>query len=125
MKKMLPKSVLLFPILEKRKKRLAGTLSGAKQQMLAIARCLMALPSLLMSDELTMDLAPKFATETFNILRKPNEEGLTLFLVTQEILRALHLADRAYVLENGRIVMEGGGRELVESPKVKEAYLGV
>ena len=123
--KSLKKIYQLFPILEERRKQMAGTLSGGEQQMLVIARSLMALPTLLMLDELTMGLAPKIAMEIFDTLKKLNQERLTLFLVTQEILRALNLAHRAYVLENGRVIMEGTGKELVESPKVKEAYLGI
>ena len=124
-KKSLKKIYQLFPILEERRKQMAGTLSGGEQQMLVIARSLMALPTLLMLDELTMGLAPKIAMEIFNTLKKLNQERLTLFLVTQEVLRALNLAHRAYVLENGRVIMEGTGKELVESPKVKVSYLGI
>jgi branched-chain amino acid transport system ATP-binding protein len=113
-----------FPILEERKDQLAGTLSGGQQQVLAVARSLMALPCLLMLDEPSLGLAPKVAKEIFMTLKRLNQEGLTLLLVTQEVQQALTLADRAYVLENSRIVMEGTGRELLESPKVKEAYLG-
>lgn len=114
-----------FPILEQRRNQLAGTLSGGQQQMLAVARSLMALPCLLMLDEPSLGLAPKVAKEIFDTLKKLNQEGLTLLLVTQEVLQALNLAHRAYVLENSRIIMEGTGRELLESSKVKEAYLGL
>ena len=116
----------LFPILEKREKQIAGTLSGGQQQMLAIGRALMSMPQLLMLDEPSLGLAPKAALEIFSAMEALNkEEGLTILLVSQECLQALKLAKRAYVLENMEIVLEGRGKDLINNPKVKEAYLGI
>ena len=116
----------LFPILEKREKQIAGTLSGGQQQMLAIGRALMSMPQLLMLDEPSLGLAPKAASEIFSAMEALNkEEGLTILLVSQECLQALKLAKRAYVLENMEIVLEGRGKDLINNPKVKEAYLGI
>jgi len=115
----------LFPVLGERKKQLAGTLSGGEQQMLAIGRALMAGPKLLMLDEPTLGLSPKIASEIYTILTALHKEGISLLLVSQDVLQALKIARRAYVLENGQIVMEGPGDELLKNPKVKEAYLGI
>jgi branched-chain amino acid transport system ATP-binding protein len=115
----------LFPILRTRARQLAGTLSGGEQQMLAIGRALMAGPKLLMLDEPTLGLSPRFASEIYVILQKLHKRGMSLLLVSQDVLQALKIAGRAYVIENGRIVMEGKGSELLGSPKVKEAYLGI
>jgi branched-chain amino acid transport system ATP-binding protein len=114
-----------FPILNDRRKQLAGTLSGGEQQMLAIGRALMARPKLLMLDEPTLGLSPKIASEIYTILKQLHKEGMSLLLVSQDVLQALKIANRAYVMENGRIVMEGSGQELLRNPKVKEAYLGI
>ncbi|UCG54327.1 MAG: ABC transporter ATP-binding protein, partial [Dehalococcoidia bacterium] len=115
----------LFPILKERIKQPAGTLSGGEQQMLAIARGLMARPKLCMFDEPSHGLAPILVSELFNIIKNLHEHGTTILLVEQNVERTLELADRAYVLENGRIVLDGKGEELVENKHVKEAYLGL
>jgi branched-chain amino acid transport system ATP-binding protein len=114
-----------FPILRERKKQLAGTLSGGEQQMLAIGRALMARPKLLMLDEPTLGLSPKVASEIHAILEQLHRKGMSLLLVSQDVLQALKIANRAYVLENGRVFMEGPGQEILRNPKVKEAYLGI
>lgn len=121
----LQKVFSLFPILEQRKKQMAATLSGGEQQMLAIARGLMALPELLMLDEPSLGLAPKISQEIFQTLANLNRQGLTILLISQDVLQSLNIARRAYVLENSRIVMEGEAHHLLRDPKVKEAYLGI
>lgn len=115
----------LFPILKERKDQLAGTLSGGEQQMLAIARGLMSMPKLLMLDEPSLGLAPKLVMQVFDIVKKINEQGVTILLVEQNVHHALKLADKGFVLENGRIVLEGTGEELLKNPHVKKAYLGI
>jgi branched-chain amino acid transport system ATP-binding protein len=114
----------LFPVLKKRRKQLAGTLSGGEQQMLAIGRGLMSNPNLLILDELSLGLAPLFVSKTFDTVKEINDEGVTLLLVEQNVHYALELAHRAYVLETGRIVLEGEGASLLNNPYVKKAYLG-
>ena len=114
----------LFPRLKERESGLAGNLSGGEQQMLAIGRALMARPRLLLLDEPSMGLAPIVVQGIFRTLREIHAGGLTIFLVEQNVRQALKLAQRAYVLENGRIVLQGGGRELLDEPRVQEAYLG-
>src|SRR5262245_10899724 len=114
----------LFPRLKEREQGLAGNLSGGEQQMLAIGRALMARPRLLLLDEPSMGLAPIVVQEIFRTLREINRQGLTIFLVEQNVRQALKIADRGYVLETGRIVLEGSGRELLDEPRVQEAYLG-
>lgn len=114
----------LFPRLRERYKQNAGTLSGGEQQMLAIGRALMARPKLLLLDEPSLGLAPNLVTEIFRIIKRINDEGCTVLLVEQNAHRALDLAHRAYVIETGRIVLTGTGKELLNDPKVKEAYLG-
>lgn len=114
-----------FPILEQKRNNLAGELSGGQQQMLAIGRALMARPRLLLLDEPSMGLAPLIVEEIFGIIRELKEEGMTVFLVEQNASQALALADRGYVLETGRVVLEGTGRELLSNEKVREAYLGM
>ncbi|WP_227712403.1 ABC transporter ATP-binding protein [Marinobacter zhanjiangensis] len=114
-----------FPILEQKQDNLAGELSGGQQQMLAIGRALMARPRLLLLDEPSMGLAPLIVEEIFGIIRELTEEGITVFLVEQNASQALALADRGYVLETGRVVLEGTGRELLSNEKVREAYLGM
>ncbi len=114
----------LFPRLKERARGLAGNLSGGEQQMLAIGRALMAKPRLLLLDEPSMGLAPIIVQDIFRTLREINRSGLTIFLVEQNVRQALRIADRAYVLETGRIVLEGSGRELLGDPKVQQAYLG-
>ena len=115
----------LFPKLEERKKQLAGTMSGGEQQMLAIARALMSKPKLLMLDEPSLGLAPVLVLQVFEIIKKLNEEGVTILLVEQNVHHALELSDRGYVLEKGRIILEGKGSELLEHEYVKSAYLGI
>jgi len=114
----------LFPILERRKKQIAGTLSGGEQQMLSIARALMARPDLLLLDEPSMGLAPLIVREIFSVIRHLNKEGTTVLLVEQNAKAALNVSDYAYVLETGEIVLEGAAADLLDNPKVVEAYLG-
>jgi branched-chain amino acid transport system ATP-binding protein len=114
----------LFPRLKEREAGLAGNLSGGEQQMLAIGRALMARPRVLLLDEPSMGLAPIVVQDIFRTLREINRDGLTIFLVEQNVRQALKIAERAYVLETGRIVLEGSGRALLDEPKVQEAYLG-
>jgi branched-chain amino acid transport system ATP-binding protein len=114
----------LFPILKKRFKQVSGTLSGGEQQMLAIARALMGRPELLLLDEPSMGLAPIIVREIFAVVKKLNEAGTTILLVEQNAKAALNVAKHAFVLETGEIVLEGLATELLDDPKVKEAYLG-
>ncbi len=115
----------LFPILKERIDQVAGTLSGGEQQMLAIARALMSEPRLLLTDEPTLGLAPLIVNAVCDVLKDLNKNGITLLLVEQNALIALEMAERAYVLEGGRITMEGKGNDLLQDPKVRESYLGV
>ncbi len=116
----------LFPLLADRKKQLAATLSGGEQQMLALGRALMSRPRLLMLDEPSLGLSPKASQGIFQTIAKLNQEkGLTILLVSQDVLQSLRLARRAYVLENTRIVMEGKGCELLHDQKVRQSYLGI
>ena len=114
-----------FPRLRERTEQLGGTLSGGEQQMLATARGLMSRPSLLLMDEPSMGLSPILVEEIFRIIREINAQGTSILLVEQNALMALNVAHRAYVLETGRIVLEGSSQEVRESPRVREAYLGV
>ena len=113
-----------FKILGERRREAAGSLSGGQQQMLAIARGLMARPKLLLLDEPSIGLAPRLVREVFATIDELRQEGMTILLVEQMAAMALATADRAYVLEQGSIVLEGSGRELLESPTVRSAYLG-
>ena len=113
-----------FPRLKERQHQLAGTLSGGEQQMLAISRALMSDPRLLLLDEPSLGLAPLIIKDIFAAIRQLRESGLTILLVEQMAKQALGVADRAYVLETGCITLEGSGRELLDNPKVKAAYLG-
>ncbi len=113
-----------FPRLEERQDQLSGTLSGGEQQMLAISRSLMSDPRLLLLDEPSLGLAPLIIRDIFDALHELRRSGLTILLVEQMARQALGIADRAYVLETGRITLEGTGRELLNAPKVREAYLG-
>lgn len=114
----------LFPILGKRKKQLAGTLSGGEQQMLAMGRALMSKPKILLLDEPSMGLAPLLVREIFEIIKSINAEGTTILLVEQNAKMALSIAHRAYVIETGAIVMSGTGEELAKSDEIRKAYLG-
>ena len=114
----------IFPRLEERSWQMAGTLSGGEQQMLALGRALMSRPKLMMMDEPSLGLAPLVIKEIFNIIRSINENGTTVLLVEQNANMALKVAHHAYVLETGRIMMEGSGKELLENEEIKEAYLG-
>jgi branched-chain amino acid transport system ATP-binding protein len=115
----------LFPRLSERRKQLAGTLSGGEQQMVAIGRGLMSLPKLLMFDEPSLGLAPILVREIFGVIRKIREEGTTVLIVEQNVKQTLAIADRAYVLEHGKVAMQGAGRDLLNDPHVKTAYLGL
>ena len=112
-----------FPRLLERKEQRTGTLSGGEQQMLAMGRALMSKPKLLLLDEPSMGLSPIYVNEIFEIIKKINSDGVTVLLVEQNAKKALSIANRAYVLETGKIVLEGDARELMEDPKVKSAYL--
>lgn len=114
----------IFPRLEERKSQIAGTLSGGEQQMLAIARALMSRPTLLMMDEPSLGLAPMLVKEVFNIIKEIHKQGMTVLLIEQNATAALKIADYGYVLETGKIVMEGPGKELAENEDVRKAYLG-
>jgi branched-chain amino acid transport system ATP-binding protein len=115
----------LFPRLRERKRQQAGSLSGGEQQMCAIARGLMSRPKLVLFDEPSLGLSPLLTQEVFRLARRIHGEGLTLLMVEQNVKQTLALCDRAYVLENGRITMEGRGRELLENELVKKAFLGI
>jgi len=115
----------LFPRLKEREWQLAGTLSGGEQQMLAIGRALMSRPKLLMMDEPSLGLAPLIVKDVFNIIKEIHQEGMTILLIEQNATAALQIADYGYVLETGKIVLEGRGEELATNDEVKKAYLGV
>ncbi|MBI3333475.1 MAG: ABC transporter ATP-binding protein [Candidatus Omnitrophica bacterium] len=114
----------LFPILRDRQRQLAGTLSGGEQQMLALARGLMARPRLLLLDEPSLGLAPKLVAQLFEVIRRIHAEGMTILLVEQNAYQALRVAETAFVLETGRVVLHGPAAALRENPAVKQAYLG-
>ena len=120
----LDKVLHLFPRLKERLVQRAGTMSGGEQQMLAIGRALMSKPKLLLLDEPSLGLAPIIIQQIFDIIEQQRKDGVTVFLVEQNANQALKLADRGYVLENGRIVMQGSGHDLLNDPKVRDAYLG-
>jgi branched-chain amino acid transport system ATP-binding protein len=115
----------LFPILRERVKQYAGTLSGGEQQMLAIARGLMGRPRLLLLDEPSLGLAPLMVQHMFKTIREINQRGVTVLLAEQNAFQALDMADRAFVLETGQVIVSGSGQELLENPLVQKAYLGV
>jgi branched-chain amino acid transport system ATP-binding protein len=115
----------LFPRLIERRKQAAGTLSGGEQQMLAIGRCLMGQPRLIMFDEPSLGLAPTIVQEVFRIVRRLNDEGLTILLVEQNVMASLKIAHRGFVLENGRIELSGSGADLLTNDGVRQAYLGL
>lgn len=113
-----------FPRLEERRNQMAGTLSGGEQQMLAMGRALMSKPKLILMDEPSMGLSPIMVNEIFDIIRSVSESGTTVLLVEQNAKKALSIADRAYVLETGKIVLEGKAKDLLEDDSIKKAYLG-
>jgi branched-chain amino acid transport system ATP-binding protein len=115
----------MFPKLAERKDQLAGTMSGGEQQMLAIGRCLMGAPELIMFDEPSLGLAPLVVQEVLHSIRLLNKRGLTILLVEQNVAVSLKISNRAYVLENGRIVLSGAGSELLHNERVRQAYLGL
>jgi len=115
----------LFPILQERKEQKGGSLSGGEQQMLAIARALMSTPQLLLLDEPSMGLAPLIVKHIFSLIRNLQEQGMTILLVEQNAKAALGIADRGYVIENGRITLKDSGQSLLSNEKVREAYLGI
>jgi branched-chain amino acid transport system ATP-binding protein len=115
----------IFPILKERGGQLARTLSGGEQQMIAMGRGLMSRPKLCMFDEPSYGLAPIVVSEVFQVIKSLREQGITIFLIEQNVRHALEIADRAYVLENGRIVLEGASDELLQSDYVRKAYLGI
>jgi branched-chain amino acid transport system ATP-binding protein len=120
----LDRAFALFPILKERQTQLGGTLSGGEQQMLAIARALMARPKLLLLDEPSLGLAPLVVAKIFEIIREINAAGTTILLVEQNANMALHIAHRGYVLETGRIVLEDTAKNLMNNEQVKKSYLG-
>jgi branched-chain amino acid transport system ATP-binding protein len=115
----------LFPRLRERQKQLAGTMSGGEQQMCAIARGLMSRPKMVLFDEPSLGLSPLLTQEIFHLATEIHREGLTILMVEQNVKQSLAICDRAYVLENGRIVLEGNGPELLENEEVKQAFLGI
>jgi branched-chain amino acid transport system ATP-binding protein len=115
----------MFPVLAERSRQPAGTLSGGEQQMLAIGRCLMGAPQLIMFDEPSLGLAPNIVLGVLNTIRELNREGITCLLVEQNVALSLKLASRAYVLENGRVTLSGTGEELLADDRVRSAYLGL
>ncbi len=115
----------MFPVLYDRRNQLAETLSGGEQQMLAIARGLMLKPKLILLDEPSLGLAPLVVSQIFDIIKEVNRRGITVLLVEQNVQKALELADKGYVLENGRIVMSGKGLDLLCDDHIRKAYLGI
>jgi len=115
----------IFPRMAERSRQVAGSLSGGEQQMVAVARALMARPKLLMLDEPSLGLAPIIAAHIFNVISGLNQRGLTVLLVSQEVLHTLSTARYAYVMENGKVALAGPARELLEDPRIKESYLGL
>ena len=114
----------LFPRLEERRTQTAETLSGGEQQMVAIGRALMQDPKVIMFDEPSLGLAPILVQEVFEVIQQLHQQGLTVFIVEQNVHQTLKIADYCYVMENGRIVQEGTGKDLESDPKIREAYLG-
>lgn len=115
----------MFPAIRKYEDRMANTFSGGEQQMISIARGLMSEPKLMMIDEMSLGLAPMIIADLFKVIKRLNAQGISILLVEQNARQALWIADRAYVMENGRMVMEGSGKELLENEHVKVAYLGM
>ncbi|MBV9362050.1 MAG: ABC transporter ATP-binding protein [Betaproteobacteria bacterium] len=124
-KRNLDEVLAMFPRLQERADQVAGTMSGGEQQMLAIGRCLMGAPELIMFDEPSLGLAPLVVQEVLHTIRLLNERGMTILLVEQNVAVSLRISQRAYVLENGRIVMSGSGEELLHDDRVRQAYLGL
>jgi branched-chain amino acid transport system ATP-binding protein len=124
-KALLQEMFTLFPKLHALKRQLAGSLSGGEQQMLAVARGLMARPKLLAVDEPSLGLAPMLVDNTFKMIERINRNGVAILLVEQNVVKALNMAHRAFVIENGRMVMEGPGSELLKDAHLKKAYLGM
>jgi branched-chain amino acid transport system ATP-binding protein len=114
----------IFPRLKERKDQLAGTMSGGEQQMLAMARALMSQPKVLLLDEPSMGLSPIMVDKIFEVVRDVSQQGVTILLVEQNARRALQIADRGYVMDSGEIIMTGNGRDMLDDPKVRAAYLG-
>ena len=121
---MVEKQYQMFPILRERKNQFAGTLSGGEQQMLAVCRGLMSSPRILLLDEPSMGLAPIIVNQIYELIEKIRDSGITILLVEQNAKKALSICDYAYVLENGRIKLQGTGEELLGSDEVRKAYLG-
>ena len=121
----LERVVAVFPLLRERFTQLAGTLSGGEQQMLSIGRAMMAEPILLILDEPSLGLSPLLVEAMLALIRELNKEGLTIFLVEQNVMQSLEIADRAYVIENGRVVLSGAAGELIDDPALKKSYLGL
>ena len=115
----------LFPILAERSAQPAGTLSGGEQQMLAIGRCLMGMPELVMFDEPSLGLSPLLVEELFGLIRSIHAQGVALLLVEQNVVQSLEVAQRAYILDNGRFVLEGSADQIRDDPALKRAYLGM
>jgi len=124
-RKNLQEVLAMFPTLAERGNQVAGTLSGGEQQMLAIGRCLMGAPELIMFDEPSLGLAPLVVQEVLRTIHTLNQRGMTILLVEQNVAVSLKISQRAYVLENGRIVMSGSGDELLHNDRVRQAYLGL
>jgi branched-chain amino acid transport system ATP-binding protein len=124
-KRNLDEVLAMFPRLRERTDQVAGTMSGGEQQMLAIGRCLMGAPELIMFDEPSLGLAPLVVQEVLHTIRLLNKRGMTILLVEQNVAVSLRISQRAYVLENGRIVMSGSGEELLHDDRVRQAYLGL
>jgi branched-chain amino acid transport system ATP-binding protein len=120
----LEKAFALFPVLKSRQNQKAGSLSGGEQQMLAIGRAMMSQPTILMLDEPSLGLSPILVKTMFDLVASLNKHGVTMLLVEQNVRQALKIANHAYVLKNGRIVMNGGGEELLADPEVQKAYIG-
>jgi len=121
----LARVVSVFPKLEERLSQFAGTLSGGEQQMLAIGRAMMAEPKLLILDEPSLGLSPLLVEEMFGLIKQLNKEGLSIFLVEQNVMQSLEIADRAYVIENGEVVLSGAADTLIDDPELKKSYLGL
>ncbi len=125
LKETVEKVYALFPVLKERKRQIAGTLSGGEQQMLAIGRALMSGPTLLLIDELSLGLSPKITKEIYGTIRKLHQEGVTILLIEQNAMLALRYSDRTYVLETGRITLQGTSQELLGDEHIRKAYLGM